>query len=69
MRINLALIAVLGLTLSSLNNTQAQTEITLYSFSGGADGYDQMGGLAFDSSGNLYGTNVFGEIARNSVES
>lgn len=33
---------------------------TLYSFVGGADGVDPMGGLAMDSAGNLYGTTYFG---------
>jgi uncharacterized repeat protein (TIGR03803 family) len=34
---------------------QAQTEKIIYSFSGGADGADPMGGLIVDANGNLYG--------------
>jgi uncharacterized repeat protein (TIGR03803 family) len=36
------------------------TEITLYTFQGGADGETPTAGLIFDSSGNLYGTTNFG---------
>jgi len=38
----------------------AQTEITLYSFSGGGDGYYPLGGLILDATGTLYGTSFFG---------
>ena len=34
------------------------SESTLYSFQGAADGLGPVGGLVFDSSGNLYGTTV-----------
>jgi uncharacterized repeat protein (TIGR03803 family) len=34
----------------------AWTETVLYNFTGGADGYDPIGGLAIDEAGSLYGT-------------
>jgi uncharacterized repeat protein (TIGR03803 family) len=36
------------------------TENTLYSFTGGNDGSNPIGGVAMDAQGNLYGTTVFG---------
>lgn len=58
------LLVVLGLALTNFlpSATQAQTakEITLYSFTGGSDGYLPQSGVVFDSAGNLYGTNFFG---------
>jgi uncharacterized repeat protein (TIGR03803 family) len=36
------------------------TETTLYSFKGGAQGYNASGPLAFDSQGRLYGTTQYG---------
>jgi uncharacterized repeat protein (TIGR03803 family) len=36
------------------------TETVLYSFQGGADGYNPFGGVIFDAAGNLYGTTDFG---------
>jgi uncharacterized repeat protein (TIGR03803 family) len=35
-------------------------ETVLYNFASGEDGYQPWAGLAVDSSGNLYGTNVYG---------
>jgi uncharacterized repeat protein (TIGR03803 family) len=35
-------------------------ETVLYSFKGGLDGFDPLGGLVFDSAGNLYGTTLDG---------
>lgn len=35
-----------------------RTERVLHSFAGGADGYEPLGGLLLDKSGNLYGTTV-----------
>jgi uncharacterized repeat protein (TIGR03803 family) len=55
-----ALVAGLALTISLPMVAAAQNEITLYSFTGGIDGSTQFGGVVFDSSGNLYGTNYFG---------
>jgi uncharacterized repeat protein (TIGR03803 family) len=42
-----------------------ETETVLYSFPGGANGFDPSGTLAMDSSGNLYGTTVNGGISGN----
>jgi uncharacterized repeat protein (TIGR03803 family) len=36
------------------------TETVLYSFTGGSDGDDPVGGLAIDDAGNLYGTTIMG---------
>ena len=36
------------------------TETVLYSFTGGSDGSDPLGGLIFDSAGNLYGSTSSG---------
>jgi len=54
----LALAIILGFAAVSLP-AQAQTLITLYSFTGGADG-TQPNGLVRDSAGNLYGTARYG---------
>jgi len=46
----------------------AQTESTLYNFTGGSDGGAPYGGrLIFDPSGNLYGIAIFGGINDNGV--
>jgi len=46
----------------------AQTESTLYNFTGGSDGGTLYGGrLIFDPSGNLYGIAIFGGINKNGV--
>ena len=60
MRTHIALIAGLALTIGFTTLLQAQTETTLYSFTGASDGYLPFGGLVFDAAGNLYGTNFFG---------
>jgi uncharacterized repeat protein (TIGR03803 family) len=43
--------------------TRDGTETTLYQFSGGADGYDPMGGVVRDVAGNLYGTTYSGGVS------
>lgn len=50
----------LTITLSVPTHAQTAQEITLYTFTGGSDGYYQLAGVVFDSTGNLYGTNYFG---------
>ena len=40
------------------------TETLLYTFSGGADGANPIGGLVRDSSGNLYGTTAEGGLSK-----
>ena len=60
MRIHIALIAAFALTISLTALSHAQTETTLYSFTGASDGYLPFGGLVFDAAGSLYGTNYFG---------
>ena len=62
--------AVLALTIAFTAGARAQSagltashsskEITLYSFTGGEDGYSPLAGLVFDTKGNLYGTTYFG---------
>src|SRR5579863_4373056 len=42
---------------------QAKGESVLYSFTGGNDGGNAATGLAFDASGNAYGTTVVGGTA------
>jgi uncharacterized repeat protein (TIGR03803 family) len=41
---------------------RTNTLATLYSFTGGADGYDPFAGLIMDSSDNLYGTTFWGGV-------
>jgi uncharacterized repeat protein (TIGR03803 family) len=43
--------------------TPAGQETVLYSFSGGADGYQPYAGLVRDAAGNLYGTTLAGGSA------
>lgn len=52
----LAIVFSMSVSIAAL----AQTEVTLYSFKGGQDGYYPLGGLILDASGNLYGTTFFG---------
>lgn len=44
----------------SPSKSGAWTETVLYSFTGGSDGGDPHGALAFDTAGNLYGTTIYG---------
>jgi uncharacterized repeat protein (TIGR03803 family) len=44
----------------SPNSTGGWTEAILYAFKGAPDGREPSGGLAFDASGNLYGTTFYG---------
>ena len=48
-------IALAAITFSLAVSAQAQTESTLYSFTGGTDGSSPVTGLISDSAGNLYG--------------
>ncbi len=57
----------LGIVLSLAAASQAQTENVLYSFTGGRDGGDPIGGLARDGAGNLYGTTGAGGLGGNGV--
>ena len=43
-------------------SNSSYTETVLYSFSGGLDGADPLGGLIMDSAGNLYGTTLQGGV-------
>ena len=49
-----------GTVFELVNSSGNYTEKVLYSFAGGSDGANPVGGLVFDSSGNLYGTTVNG---------
>jgi uncharacterized repeat protein (TIGR03803 family) len=55
----LALVAIL-VTAVFTGSAQAQTFTLLYTFTGGADGGDPIGGLIMDPQGNLYGTTAEG---------
>lgn len=68
-RLPFALVAAFALLINLSVVAQAQTETTLYSFTGGADGYNQFGGLVLDNSGNLYGTNFYGGTINSSCPS
>ena len=59
MRSHFALVGALALAVSLPIRAHAQKEVTLYNFTGGADG-SHPNGLVFDTSGNLYGTTFFG---------
>jgi len=54
--------AVFGLLVAAIHPAQAQRLTTLYSFTGGADGYGPLGTLIKDKAGNVYGTAVYGGI-------
>jgi uncharacterized repeat protein (TIGR03803 family) len=54
---------VLGLTLLIAGGTAAAKEKVLYTFTGGTDGQSPGSALTFDSAGNLYGTNQYGQGA------
>jgi uncharacterized repeat protein (TIGR03803 family) len=55
---------VVGLGLSAVSNSPAQTVTTLYSFSG-SDGWNPSGALTQGSDGSLYGTTQFGGASTN----
>lgn len=59
-RTALAFVAALASCALLSTAMQAQTYTVLYSFTGGADGGEVIGGLIQDSSGNLYGTTSAG---------
>jgi len=61
----LLLAAVLGLLITIIEPTRAQTLTTLYTFRGGTDGGNPYAGLVRDSAGNLYGTTVNGGSSGN----
>jgi hypothetical protein len=42
------------------SHTKKTTFRTLYTFTGGSDGFDPVAGLVFDSHRNLYGTTLLG---------
>ena len=50
----------LGTVFELIPNLGSWTEIILHSFAGGTDGAEPQSNLAIDSSGNLYGTTLFG---------
>ncbi len=56
----LALAIILLTALLSTTPAPAQTFTLLYTFTGGADGGDPIGGLIMDAQGNLYGTTAGG---------
>lgn len=51
-----AALAVAAITFSLAVSSQAQSEVILHQFTGGRDGLYPDGYLAFDASGNIYGT-------------
>src|SRR5258708_6675635 len=51
----------------SPNSSGGWTETVLYTFTGGADGANPLGGLTFDAAGNLYGGTVHGGMNNSSV--
>jgi uncharacterized repeat protein (TIGR03803 family) len=53
-RLHIAFVVAVSLILAS--GLSAQTEQTLYSFTGAADGANPLSSLVMDSAGNLYGT-------------
>jgi len=60
MNVQIRLSLILAMTLAFVPGLYAQTEQTLYSFSGGADGGDALSSLVMDAAGNLYGTTFVG---------
>ncbi len=56
----LAVAIMLVPALVATTTAQAQTFTLLYTFTGGADGGDPIGGLIMDAQGNLYGTTAEG---------
>ena len=51
-----------GVVFKLAKSGQHWTETTLYEFSGQPDAGPPIGGVAFDSAGNLYGTTVYGGV-------
>lgn len=51
-----------GVVFKLTKSGQHLTETTLYEFSGQPDAGPPIGGVAFDSAGNLYGTTVYGGV-------
>jgi len=49
-------LALATITFSLAVSARAQTETTLFSFADGPSGYNPVGGLIFDATGNLFGT-------------
>jgi uncharacterized repeat protein (TIGR03803 family) len=49
------------------NSGGGWTESVIYSFTGGSDGYQVVGGVIFDAAGNLYGTATEGGASGNGV--
>lgn len=58
----LSLACLLAVVLVLVSGLVAQTEQTLYSFTGGADGDNPLSSLVMDASGNLYGTTFVGGL-------
>jgi len=56
----LLMAASLGFFVVMIQLARAQTLTTLYSFTGGSDGFGPAGKLLMDNAGNLYGTTEFG---------
>jgi hypothetical protein len=52
-------VALAAITFSLAVSAQAQTETSLYDFTGHSDGSNPLAGLVIDSAGNLYGTAGF----------
>ncbi|MGC2109140.1 MAG: choice-of-anchor tandem repeat GloVer-containing protein [Candidatus Korobacteraceae bacterium] len=51
-----------GVVFKLTKSGQHWTETTLYEFSGPPDGARPLGGVAFDSAGNLFGTTIYGGV-------
>ena len=57
------LVVGFGLLTAFAGSASAQTVNTLYTFTGGADGGNPLGGLVADGKGNFYGTTIGGGSA------
>src|SRR5229473_2820473 len=53
-------LSVLVVLIGAAVGARAQTETVLHSFSGGKSGLTPIGGLVFDTAGNLYGPTLGG---------
>jgi len=49
-----------GVVFELVRSNGGWTEQVLYNFQGGSDGWQPVGGMVFDSAGNLYGTTIAG---------